>query len=753
MKNLRRFTLALCVLFVVTSTAFADPPSRAVRLKYFSGQVSIQPGGVDDWVAATMNRPLTTSDNVWADKDSRAELHLGTAAVRLNEETSVTLANVGDSTVQVQLHQGTLNLRVAHLYDGEIYEIDTPNLAFTVLKSGSYRFDVDATAGTTLVTVWKGEGEATGEGRGVRVHSKEQARFFNGKSLAYGTGPAPNYDGFDDWCRVRDDREDHAYSVRYVPRGVIGYEDLDDYGHWVVVRPYGSIWVPTTVVVDWAPYRYGHWIWVEPWGWTWVDDAPWGFAPFHYGRWVHYGAGWGWCPGPLYVRPYYAPALVAWVGGSHWGIGISFGIGGGVGWFPLGWGEPYIPYYRHSRGYFRSVNITNTRITNITYITNNYYNNSTNIRNIKYVNRDIDGAVTAVSRDTFVNSRPIYRDAVHVSPRQVDRDSVMAGPDMRPSRRSVLGAHADDRTVGPDRDVASRAVVSRIPPPKAERRTTLADEDVRPGPGMRGNDRRDRADAAGPVEVRRDANAPRRPDGRNADADARGKPAEDAASRLPASVPRPPRRGVNDGDETANRAIRRDVPRPPSRNAETNNASGRVAAPGSRRTEDARQDAASADRRVPRPPERGASVADVRNAPAARPPRTVDDSGAARERNEAVPRPPSGMRKTDSEAPSRPVAANVPRPTGEVRREPAPAREPRPSSGVERERSPQWQRPSPQASPERTSRATPPAEMRRGPTPERQAGRPGPQGRASGRSSGERRPAPPASGQSKKTGQ
>ena len=31
------------------------------------------------------------------------------------------------------------------------------------------------------------------------------------------------------------------------------------------------------------------WVWLRPWGWTWVDDAPWGFAPFHYGRWLWWG--------------------------------------------------------------------------------------------------------------------------------------------------------------------------------------------------------------------------------------------------------------------------------------------------------------------------------------------------------------------------------------------------------------------------------------------------------------------------------
>ena len=120
-----------------------DPPSRVAQLQYVSGEVSLQPGGVNDWVAGAINRPLTTADRLWTDKNSRAELHLGSAAMRVSAETSLTLTNLTDDTLQVELDQGTLNLRVRRLYSGEIYEVDTPNTAFTIMKAGEYRFDVD----------------------------------------------------------------------------------------------------------------------------------------------------------------------------------------------------------------------------------------------------------------------------------------------------------------------------------------------------------------------------------------------------------------------------------------------------------------------------------------------------------------------------------------------------------------------------------------------------------------------------------
>ncbi|PYX89356.1 MAG: hypothetical protein DMG68_05380 [Acidobacteria bacterium] len=498
MNPLRRCSKAVLILVFLACAslaAFADPPGRVARLQYMNGSVSIQPHGTDDWVEATLNRPLTNADNIWTDKDSRAELNVGTGVLRMNAMSSLTLTNVGDNAVQVQLHQGTLNVRVRHLWDGEIYEIDTPNLAFTIQKSGEYRFDVDPDKDASVVTVWKGEGDATGDGPAVRVHSKEQVRFSNGNSLAHSIERAPGYDGFDDWCRLRDEREDHSYSARYVPRDTIGYEDLDDYGQWRVVDPYGPVWVPA-VAPGWAPYHYGHWVWIDPWGWTWVDDAPWGFAPFHYGRWVYHQSYWGWVPGPYYVRPYYAPALVAWFGGPGWGVNFGFGFGGGFGWCPLGWREPFYPWYGVSRGYFRNVNIRNTRIVNITNVTNNYFNNHGRGNfnpHVTYANLRAPNGTIAVSRDTLINSRPVHSAAVRIPGSEFAHARVDRVP-IEPSRNSRLGLHAGQPAATPGSRTFQRPVVSRMNPPMGGQGMGAArgvgiDNAKRPMPGANINDR------------------------------------------------------------------------------------------------------------------------------------------------------------------------------------------------------------------------------------------------------------------------
>jgi hypothetical protein len=299
-----RLRVLIASVVLISGLAFAqdqdsgDPPSRVMRLQYLSGQVSMQPGGVDDWVPANLNRPLTTADRIWVDQDGRAELTMGSAALRMGSETSVTLTNLDDQTAQIELDQGSLELSVRFLNQGEIVEVDTPNFAYTVERPGQYRFDVFPDQDQSVIKVIHGDGEATGQANAVRVHSGQQFVFTQGQSLAYQDAGPPARDGFDDWCAVRERRETDSPSSRYVAAGTIGYEDLDDNGSWAVAPEYGAVWYPR-VHEGWAPYREGHWTWVEPWGWTWVDDAPWGFAPFHYGRWAIVGGRWGWVPGPM----------------------------------------------------------------------------------------------------------------------------------------------------------------------------------------------------------------------------------------------------------------------------------------------------------------------------------------------------------------------------------------------------------------------------------------------------------------------
>ena len=155
--------------------------------------------------------------------------------------------------------------------------------------------------------------------------------------------PPPQYDPSqappvaDPYAQAADDDEDDdGYDVTYdVSVDDDGYDDgydpnayqqfestLDPYGTWEDVPTYGHVWIPSTSVVgyDFEPYASGgHWV-MSDYGWTWVSDWDWGWAPFHYGRWMVVGGyGWCWVPGTVW-----GPAWVSW----RWG-------GGYVGWAPM----------------------------------------------------------------------------------------------------------------------------------------------------------------------------------------------------------------------------------------------------------------------------------------------------------------------------------------------------------------------------------------------------------------------------------
>jgi hypothetical protein len=475
-------TIALVIGVFAPLRAVADdddPSGRVARLSFARGAVSFDPAGTDEWVDAVVNRPVTTGDKLWTDKGARAELHMGYASIRLSENTGFSFLDLSDNVTQIRLTEGTVRVRVKRLEENETFEIDTPNLAFTVLRPGTYSVNVSEVGDTTVVRVLTGDGEVTGGGSAYAIHANQLGTFSGTDQLnADVQGYEGESDDFDSWCADRDRREDRSASARYVSDDVVGYEDLDDYGGWRPVPEYGTVWFPRATVVGWAPYRYGHWAWISPWGWTWVDDAPWGFAPFHYGRWIAVGGAWGWVPcrprsefvGVAYVRPVYAPALVAWVGGSHFAVGVAIGGGGNVGWFPLGPREVYVPSYRVSRTYVNNVNISNTSVN--TTVVNNYYNNTVvnknvNVTNVRYVNQGVPGAVTATSHATFTSARPVGRNTVRVDQREVASAPVnVTTPAMAPERRSVLGAGAAAR-VRPPASLQSRAVVAKTAPPPA----------------------------------------------------------------------------------------------------------------------------------------------------------------------------------------------------------------------------------------------------------------------------------------------
>jgi hypothetical protein len=435
-----------------------DPPSRVARISFLDGNVSFQPSGTEDWAAAAKNRPVTIGDKLWTDQDSRAELQAGQATLHLGSMTALSFLNLDENITQMRIAEGALNFRVRELREGDLYEVDTPNLAFTVKEAGAFRIDVNENGDGTRITAIRGEGEVTAGGKTYEVHAGEQAEFSGVEDPEYHTTSAPAPDDLDRWATDRDLKEEHSASAKYVSRDVPGYSDLDDYGSWREEPDYGPVWYPSEVAAGWAPYSYGYWNWVGPWGWTWVDYDPWGFAPFHYGRWAFVGGAWGWCPGSVFARPFYGPAFVGFVGGGF-GFGFGGGFGGGIGWFPLGWGEPFHPWFHSSRTFINNVNITNTRINNVNIL------NASNRNNFNYRFAHNASAVTAASRNAFVNGQAINRGSMHLTDAALRGARVTNGASFAPTKASFTGAaNARGRVSTPPSSVMNRSVMARTAP-------------------------------------------------------------------------------------------------------------------------------------------------------------------------------------------------------------------------------------------------------------------------------------------------
>ena len=419
---------------VPSALAQVDPPTQVARLSLVEGSVSFAAADAannassgDPWRAAELNRPLTSRDRLWTGPGARSELHIGSTALHLSEQTSLDILVLNDTTTQLRLAQGSLIMRVRVLFQGQRVEVITPNLAFILTQPGNYRLDVNPATNITRVVAQQGGGMLYGNGVAPLLLGSSQQASFSGTQLTPATPSATYQDSFDAWAQERDRREEQSISARYVPRETIGYQQLDSYGNWSQDTTYGAVWMPNAVSDNWAPYRGGHWGWVAPWGWTWIDDAPWGFAPFHYGRWAQIGLRWAWVPGQLPPRPVYAPALVAFIGGSIGNVSWNLSIGGvgapqpSVGWFPLAPGEAFRPSYAASPRYAAQIN-------------NNIVINNNNITNV-YRYQHLPRAVSVVSRANFASGQPVRLNTQTMSGTDLARTQVVYEHGALPQRR------------------------------------------------------------------------------------------------------------------------------------------------------------------------------------------------------------------------------------------------------------------------------------------------------------------------------
>ena len=417
----------------------ADPPTVVARLSVAQGNVSIEPASVDQFSPAEVNYPLTTGDRLWTDYDALAELQGGQLALRMAQTTDLTVTAMSDTLAQFGLGQGSVHLRTYKLEPGTTTELDTPNVAVTVLATGDVRVDVDRNGEWTVVTVFSGVAEVDGNGLQQTVGEGQALRLSGANPVAGQWVARPQVrDALDTFSSQRDQayQAGEAAEQNYLNAETVGGAELQQYGSWLPEADYGSVWFPASVPAGWQPYCYGRWTWVAPWGWTWIEAEPWGFAPFHYGRWAAFGGRWGWVPGPPVVHPVYAPALVVFV---HPGNGAA-------AWFPLGPNEPYAPWYHSSTLYLNRVNASNLHNRNVNQVRTVYDTDNRNVyvdplgSRRQFENRA--AGTVAVSQASFASGQPVRSSQVHLQPTQLASAPMIAHPMVTPERTMVAPARA-----------------------------------------------------------------------------------------------------------------------------------------------------------------------------------------------------------------------------------------------------------------------------------------------------------------------
>jgi hypothetical protein len=388
---------SLAVLCLLPALVLADPPARVGRLAYLEGGVDFR---VDRDAAASpaaVNWPISSGAVLETDRRGRAEVWVGSTAYRVASNSRTEFAILDDRQVTLQVHEGGLAVSILDRDQADDVTVHTPDGSIRFAVPGRYRIDVFSDH--SELSAHAGQASLDDRGRMTPVSAGQKVSFQGGGRMLIESDA--DQDGFDRWVAERENATLASVTRRHVSPYMTGYQDLDAYGDWRPEDEYGSVWYPRSVGDDWAPYRFGRWAWVEPWGWTWIDQAPWGFTPFHYGRWALIRGRWGWLPGHHATRPVYAPALVGWLGNPGWSVSFGFGSAPAVGWFPLAPREVFVPRYRHSAGYVRQINVTHVRDVNIIDRTVRFGGHE------RFAHRETARAVTVVPANLVREGRPI----------------------------------------------------------------------------------------------------------------------------------------------------------------------------------------------------------------------------------------------------------------------------------------------------------------------------------------------------------
>lgn len=287
-------------------------PARIGRLALLKGDARVLDRDEDRWIAAVANQPLTEGDHFYTEPGTRAEIRIGSAVLRLDGATELRFQRLDDEAIVLELRSGSLALKLPSQTVVSQLEVLSFEGRLKARQPGHYR--IDQRDGATEATTWRGELQFDARDARLVVPAGRRAEVWlkgSARRLEHAWFEVAR-DGFADWVAYEDTAQGRDLATTLPQQAEItGWEELDRHGSWQQHPEYGGVWIPAGVPAGWAPYQQGRWVWVSSWGWTWVDQARWGFTPFHYGRWQLWGNRWCWVPGPRIRPPAPPPAVHA----------------------------------------------------------------------------------------------------------------------------------------------------------------------------------------------------------------------------------------------------------------------------------------------------------------------------------------------------------------------------------------------------------------------------------------------------------
>ncbi len=327
------------LVLVFAGPLYAEP--RFARIGEMEGAVEVQASARDAWRPALRNMPVTERFWLRTAAGAKVEIELDEGSVfrlgpdSLAEFSDYTRLSTGQRITLLSLDRG-LAYFTGEPSDRDAAILAIPGAQLSVRRGTRLRLDV--TEDWSHASVIEGRARLISpaaeldlkEGQMARLSASKRDKFF-----LYGEIPVLDTDR---WSESRD-KVLAGVNARRLPDLPYGMADLDAAGTWIESAEYGTAWRPPAPASgNWTPFRDGKWLWYEGLGYTWIAAEPWGWLPYHHGRWMHGGEGLGWLWSPS-KDPSFRAGEVYWMRAP-----------GMAGWGPLAPGEEWRPGARREAG-------------------------------------------------------------------------------------------------------------------------------------------------------------------------------------------------------------------------------------------------------------------------------------------------------------------------------------------------------------------------------------------------------------------